>query len=242
MDAEISSPLESVVSLKDIQLTLDSQAGPVNILRGINLDVRPGESVCITGPSGAGKTSLMMIIAGLERPTAGTVMSSGQVLNKLSEDELAQYRRVNVGIVFQSFHLIPTMTALENVAIPLELSSAADAFERAAAELELVGLRHRLTHYPSQLSGGEQQRVALARALIAQPKLILADEPTGNLDSENSARVMDLIFTLSEQKNTTLILITHQKELTIQCGRNVAMDDGRISNDSSLVTTVSVSA
>ena len=239
MDTQISRFTESVVSLKDIQLTLDSQAGPVNILRGINLDVGPGERVCITGPSGAGKTSLMMIIAGLERPTAGTVTSSGQILNALSEDELALYRRVNVGIVFQSFHLIPTMTALENVAIPLELASAADAFERAAAELELVGLRHRLTHYPSQLSGGEQQRVALARALIAQPKLILADEPTGNLDSDNSARVMDLIFELSEQKNTTLILITHQKELTVKCNRNVEMDDGRISNDSSLLKTAS---
>ena len=224
-----ASPL---VSLRDIHLTLSSQAGKVEILRGIDLDIEAGESICITGPSGAGKTSLMMIIGGLEKPTGGTAKAVGMALNKLDEDALARYRRDNVGIVFQSFHLIPTMTAAENVAIPLELSGEREAFAKAERELGLVGLSERLSHYPDQLSGGEQQRVALARALITEPNLILADEPTGNLDSENSQRVMDLIFQLSEAKQTTLVLITHQHDLASRCKRNVQMADGMIVADS----------
>ena len=185
-----ASPL---VSLRNIGLTLSSQAGNVEILRGIELDIEAGESVSITGPSGAGKTSLMMIIGGLEKPTAGTVKVVGMTLNELDEDALARYRRDNVGIVFQSFHLIPTMTALENVAIPLELSGEQEVFAKAEHELGLVGLSERLTHFPDQLSGGEQQRVALARALITEPNLILADEPTGNLDSKNSENVFEVL-------------------------------------------------
>ncbi len=235
-NVEIGVPADVVgtgplVSLSGIRLTLGSQAGQVEILRGIDLEIGSGETVCITGHSGAGKTSLMMIIAGLERPTGGTVSVAGLTLNALDENALARYRRRNVGIVFQSFHLIPTMTALENVAIPLELSGRRDAFDKAAHELDLVGLSRRLTHYPDQLSGGEQQRVALARALIAEPNLVLADEPTGNLDSENSQRVMDLMFRLSEARRSTLVLITHQAELAMRCRRNVQMDDGVIFAD-----------
>ncbi len=222
---------ETLVSLQNVQLTLSSQAGAVDILQDINLNIAAGEQISITGASGAGKTSLMMIIGGLEKPTGGTAIAAGRTLNELDEDALAKYRQQNVGIVFQSFHLIPTMTALENVAIPLELSGSENAFSRAEKELELVGLSERLTHFPDQLSGGEQQRVALARALITDPRLLLADEPTGNLDSENSRRVMDLIFQLSEAHNSTLVLITHQNELAVRCSRNLQMADGRIVAD-----------
>jgi len=219
------SPL---VSLSDVRLELSSQAGQVDILRGIDLRIDVGETVSITGPSGAGKTSLMMIIGGLEKPTGGTVSVAGMTLNNLDEDALALYRRNHVGIVFQSFHLIPTMTALENVAIPLELSGKPDAFERAAQELDQVGLAARAMHFPDQLSGGEQQRVALARALVTEPNLVLADEPTGNLDGENSMRVMDMMFELSEAKSITLVLITHQNDIALRCKRNLQMADGRI--------------
>ncbi len=219
------SPL---VSLSGVRLELSSQAGQVDILRGIDLRIDAGETVSITGPSGAGKTSLMMIIGGLEKPTGGTVSVAGMTLNNLGEDALALYRRNHVGIVFQSFHLIPTMTALENVAIPLELSGKPDAFERAAQELDQVGLAARATHFPDQLSGGEQQRVALARALVTEPNLVLADEPTGNLDGENSMRVMDMMFELSEAKSITLVLITHQNDIALRCKRNLQMADGRL--------------
>lgn len=225
-------PVEPLVSLDGLWLTLDSHAGPIDILRGISLDVARQESVSITGPSGAGKTSLMMIIGGLEKPTRGEIRVAGLSLGDLSEDALANYRRRNVGIVFQAYHLIPTMNALENVAIPLELAGADGAFERAGADLERVGLGHRLKHYPDQLSGGEQQRVALARALILKPSLVLADEPTGNLDRENSAMVMDLIFDLAEASQTTLVLITHQQDLAARCDRNISMLDGEIVADS----------
>ena len=200
----------------------------MEILRGVNLKVPYGESVSISGPSGAGKTSLMMIIGGMEKATSGSVVVAGSKINDLTEEQLAKFRRQNVGIVFQSFHLIPTMTALENVAIPLELAGDRSAFDRARSELDSVRLLDRLDHYPSQLSGGEQQRVAIARALIAQPDLILADEPTGNLDMANSERIMDLLIERCSEKNATLLLITHQRELAQRCTRHVRMSDGRI--------------
>ncbi len=217
----------TIVSLKGIWLVLDSQAGPVEILRGVDLEVNAGESVCISGRSGAGKTSLMMIIGGMERATQGNVVVAGNDLAQLSEDALARYRRDRIGIVFQSFHLIPTMTALENAALPLELAGQPDAAERARQSLVSVGLEKRWHHYPSQLSGGEQQRVAIVRALISQPNLILADEPTGNLDAVNSVRLMDLLFQLCDDSGATLLLITHQRELADRCQRLVTMSDGK---------------
>lgn len=219
---------EFIISLQNLWLVLDSQAGPVEILRGIDLDVSRGESVVVSGHSGAGKTSLMMIIGGMEKPTKGKVQVAGYELNQLDEDGLAKYRRNNVGIIFQSFHLIPTMTALENVAIPLELSGIVGARGRAEAELVAVGLKERMNHFPSQLSGGEQQRVAIARALISEPDVILADEPTGNLDQANSQKIMQLLFEKCDEKNATLILITHQTELTQSYQRHVELSDGRI--------------
>lgn len=231
MQSEIlNTQLNSIVSLRNLWLVLESQAGPVEILRGINLDVPAGHSVSITGPSGAGKTSLMMIVGGMEKATRGDVHVAGKALNTLDEESLARYRRENVGIVFQSFHLIPTMTALENTAIPLELAGSSDSFERAREDLVKVGLENRLDHYPGQLSGGEQQRVAIARAMIAEPDLILADEPTGNLDQTNSVKVMDLLFSRCDEKNATLLLITHQKELAARCSQHVALLDGEIVN------------
>ncbi len=220
--------IDPVISLKDLWLVMDTQAGRVEILRGLNLEVQSGDSVCVTGPSGAGKTSLMMVIGGMERPTGGTVKVAGNELTQLDENALAKFRRRNVGIVFQSFHLIPTMTALENAALPLELAGAADAMEQARAELAVVGLSHRLGHYPSQLSGGEQQRVAIARALISGPDLILADEPTGNLDKENGILIMDLLFSACAKRDATLLLITHQPEIAENCSVQVGMLDGKI--------------
>jgi putative ABC transport system ATP-binding protein len=206
-------------------------AGPVQVLRGVDLTVVPGEALGIVGPSGSGKTSLLMLLAGLERPTAGSLQVAGRDLGALDEDALARFRRDEVGIVFQSFHLIPTMTALENVAVPLEFAGRRDAFARAEDALRDVGLGHRLTHYPGQLSGGEQQRVALARAVVAEPRLILADEPTGNLDRATGAAVMDLLFGLRARLGTTLLLITHDPALAERCGRRVHMEDGRITDD-----------
>ena len=183
-----------IIRLEELELTLSSSAGPVEILRGLDLEVMAGETVSIVGPSGSGKSSMMMIVAGLERATAGLVKVAGRDLAGLDEDALALFRRASIGIVFQSFHLVPTMTALENVAVPLELAGRGDAFDRAAVCLEQVGLDHRLAHYPGQLSGGEQQRVALARAFAPEPDLLLADEPTGNLDGETGSAVIDLLF------------------------------------------------
>ncbi len=214
--------------LEDVHLTLASAAGPVNILRGIDLRVAAGETVGIVGPSGSGKTTMLMVIAGLERPSAGRVHVAGRDLTDLSEDALASFRRDHVGIVFQSFHLIATMTALENVAVPLELAGRKDAFERAAAALESVGLGHRLTHYPGQLSGGEQQRTAIARAFAPGPKVLLADEPTGNLDGETGQQVIDLLFGQSEREGTTLALITHDTALAERCSRQVRVANGLI--------------
>jgi putative ABC transport system ATP-binding protein len=219
---------DSIVDLKDIHVTLNSSAGPVNLLRGIDLEIGTGETVSVVGPSGAGKSTMMMIMAGLENPTSGSVRVAGHELTRMSEDQLALFRRDNVGIVFQAFHLVPTMTALENVAIPLEFAGRRDAFDRAREELVTVGLGHRLGHYPSQLSGGEQQRVALARAIAPQPKLLLADEPTGNLDGTTGGQIIDLMFELSVERKATLVLITHDMKLAGRCGRNVRVADGLV--------------
>jgi putative ABC transport system ATP-binding protein len=207
---------------------LASAGGKVNILRGINLDVARGETLGVVGPSGSGKSTMMMVIAGLERPTGGSVHVAGQDLATLNEDALARFRRQQVGIVFQAFHLIPTMNALENVAVPLEFSGDRNAFDRARESLEMVGLGHRLDHYPSQLSGGEQQRVALARAFAPGPDLLLADEPTGNLDGETGERIIEALFELSEQHGTTLLLITHDPAIAARCDRTVHLRDGQI--------------
>lgn len=227
-EESMSAPL---IKLENVELTLSSDAGPVEILRGIDLAVNGGETLGIVGPSGSGKTSLLMIIAGLERATAGRVAVGGVSFEGLSEDALARLRGENIGIVFQDFHLIPNMTALENVALPLELADLDNPFERARASLDEVGLSHRHSHYPGQLSGGEQQRVALARALGPEPKLILADEPTGNLDGETGEKIMDLMFAVHDRKGTTLILVTHEDRLAVRCKRRVAMADGRIASD-----------
>jgi putative ABC transport system ATP-binding protein len=217
-----------IVQLNDVHLTLASTAGPVNILRGINLDVMPGERIGIVGPSGSGKSTLLAVLAGLERVTSGKVQVAGGDLNALNEDKLALWRRSRVGIVFQSFHLIPTMTALENVAVPLELAGAADAIDRARAALAQVGLANRETHYPAQLSGGEQQRVALARAVAPHPALLLADEPTGNLDGSTGHAIIDLMFGEAAKLKSTLILITHDENLAALCDRVVRIEDGKV--------------
>ena len=223
-------PEAAMVRVRDLRLTLPSEAGPVNILgrdgEGLSLDVTAGEAVGIVGPSGSGKTSLLMVLAGLERASAGTVEVAGRDITRLGEDALARFRRDHVGIVFQAFHLIPAMTALENVAIPLELAGRRDAGAVARDSLAAVGLGHRLSHLPGQLSGGEQQRVALARAFAARPRLLLADEPTGNLDGTTGRVVMDLLFGLCEQHGTTLLLITHDPALAARCGRQVRVEAG----------------
>jgi putative ABC transport system ATP-binding protein len=217
-----------LVRVRDLHLTVPAAAGPVNILAGIDLDVTDGEAVGIVGPSGSGKTSLLMVLAGLERATSGSVFVAGRDLTALGEDALARFRRDMVGIVFQAFHLIPTMTALENVAVPLELAGQRDASARAAESLRSVGLGHRLTHLPGQLSGGEQQRVALARAFAPAPRLLLADEPTGNLDAATGRAVMDLLFGMQDRLGTTLLLITHDPALAARCARRVRIADGRV--------------
>lgn len=219
---------DPILALKDARLTLAGNAGPVEILRGITLTVDRGETLGLVGPSGSGKSSLLMLMAGLERATGGEVRALGQDLTAMDEDDLARFRRGRMGVVFQSFHLIPTMTALENVAVPLELAGAADAFDRAGAELAAVGLAARMDHYPSQMSGGEQQRVALARAAAPRPAILLADEPTGNLDGVNGAAIMDLLFGLRDRHGATLVLVTHAPELARRCDRVVRLADGRI--------------
>jgi putative ABC transport system ATP-binding protein len=222
-----------VLSLKDVRLSLPSRAGTVDILRGVDLAVEPGEAVGIVGPSGSGKTTLLMAtllmaIAGLEKITSGEIEVAGTLLNGKSEDELALFRRDQIGIVFQSFHLIPTMTAVENVAVPLEFKGVRDALAIAKTHLDRVGLGHRLTHYPGQLSGGEQQRAAIARALAADAKIILADEPTGNLDQDTGAEIIDLLFALRRERETTFLLITHDRAVAARCNRIAAVRDGRI--------------
>lgn len=219
---------EAVLSLEDAQLTLSGNAGAVEILKGISLDVARGETLGLVGPSGSGKSSLLMLMGGLERATGGKVLALGQDLTTMNEDALARFRLSHMGVVFQSFHLIPTMTALENVATPLELSGAKDAFDRAEAELRAIGLGTRLDHYPSQLSGGEQQRVALARAAAPRPEILLADEPTGNLDGATGQLIMDLMFKLRDKYGTTIVMVTHAPELAERCDRIVHLSDGRI--------------
>ncbi|MCB4379296.1 ABC transporter ATP-binding protein [Synechococcus sp. MU1644] len=219
---------DPALSLKNAALSLDGNAGRVDILHGITLDIAKGETVGLVGPSGSGKSSLLMVMGGLERATGGTITALGQDLTNMNEDALARFRRGHMGVVFQSFHLIPTMTALENVATPLELAGARDAFDRAEAELEAVGLGHRGGHYPSQMSGGEQQRVALARALVTRPEILLADEPTGNLDGANGQAIMDLLFALRDRHGATLVLVTHAPDLAARCDRVIRLADGRI--------------
>ncbi|HBD91086.1 MAG TPA: ABC transporter [Gemmobacter sp.] len=218
---------DPILALDDAQLTLAGNAGPVEILRGISLTVDRGETVGLVGPSGSGKSSLLMLMGGLERATGGKVQALGHDLGKMDEDALARFRRGNMGVVFQSFHLIPTMTALENVAVPLELAGHRDAFDRAEAELQAVGLGRRIDHYPAQMSGGEQQRVALARAAAPRPAILLADEPTGNLDGVNGAAIMDLLFGLRDRHGATLVLVTHAADLAARCDRVVRLVDGR---------------
>jgi putative ABC transport system ATP-binding protein len=220
-----------LVVLDDVHLTLESAAGPVNILRGVSLEIAAGETVSLVGPSGSGKSTVMMVMGGLERPTTGRVWIDGNDFGALSEDALSRLRRSYVGIVFQAFHLIPTMTALENVALPLELAGRREAFSAATEGLAAVGLGHRLTHYPGQLSGGEQQRVAIARAFIAGPKLLLADEPTGNLDAVTGRLVIDCLFEHQARHHTTLLLITHDTSIADRCKRQVQLLDGRIVED-----------
>jgi putative ABC transport system ATP-binding protein len=221
-------PLIPAISLSGVNLSLGRGAGRVHILKDIALNIRQGEAVGLVGPSGSGKSTLLMVMAGLERPDAGAVAVDGEDIGRLDEDALARFRGRRIGIVFQSFHLIPTMTALENVATPLELAGARDAFRRAAAELETVGLGSRLGHYPAQLSGGEQQRVALARALVAAPAILVADEPTGNLDEATGRQVIDLMFARFSERDMTLVLVTHDASLAARCDRVIRLRSGHI--------------
>ncbi len=221
----------SILSLEKVSLSLDGNAGRIDILHDISLDVTQGETLGLIGPSGSGKSSLLMLMGGLETATSGVITALDQPLTQMTEDQLALFRRGNMGVVFQSFHLIPTMTALENIATPLELAGAHDAFDRAEAALSAVGLGDRAEHYPGQLSGGEQQRVALARATAPQPKILLADEPTGNLDAKNGQAIMDLLFDLRDRYGATLVLVTHSRELAARCDRVIRLRDGRIDQD-----------
>jgi len=216
------------ITLKDVHLTLGEGAGRVHILKGIDLEIEKGTSVGLVGPSGSGKSTLLMVMAGLERADEGSVTVAGSELGPLSEDQLAQFRGRNVGIIFQSFHLVPNMTALENVAVPLELAGDPAAFDKARAELDAVGLGHRLSHYPAQLSGGEQQRVAVARALVVEPEILIADEPTGNLDDDTGAQIVELMFNAQKARKTTLVLVTHDPGLAARCARMIRVRSGEI--------------
>ena len=219
------------ILLDRVALTLSSAAGPVNILHDVSLAVPSGQTVALTGPSGSGKSSLLMVAAGLERPSGGRISVAGTDITNMGEDAAARFRRGRVGIVFQSFHLIPTMTAMENVAVPLELNGVEDAWDQAAAELKAVGLGDRGHHYPGQLSGGEQQRVALARAMAPRPQILFADEPTGNLDSTNGEAIADLLFALNAKRGATLFLVTHEENLARRCQRVVRLESGHIVAD-----------
>ncbi|NDB67000.1 MAG: ABC transporter ATP-binding protein [Methylocystaceae bacterium] len=223
--------MKSIIEIKDVNLTLGEGAARVHVLKNIRLTIYAGETVGLLGPSGSGKSTLLMTLAGLERPDSGDIIINGNNLCDLTEDRLATFRGRHVGIVFQSFLLIPTMTALENVATPLEIAGRDDAYARAKEELTSVGLGERLSHYPAQLSGGEQQRVAIARALAPEPLIVIADEPTGNLDSETGAAITDLIFKQQKKKQTTLILVTHDPNLAARCGRRVMLKSGLIAAD-----------
>jgi putative ABC transport system ATP-binding protein len=219
---------QSIISLDDVYLSLGSGHSRVDILRGINLEIERGHSVGLVGPSGSGKSTLLMVMAGLEQADRGSVLVEGADLSGLSEDDLARFRGGNIGIIFQSFHLVPTMTALENTAIPLELAGRGDAFERAEAELAAVGLKDRMHHYPAEMSGGEQQRVAIARALAPRPSILIADEPTGNLDSETGRDIADLMFSLQKDRAMTLMLVTHDPKLADRCERVVRLKSGQL--------------
>jgi putative ABC transport system ATP-binding protein len=228
---------DAVIELNDVSLTLGEGASRVHVLKGVTLSVARGETAGIVGPSGSGKSTLLMVIAGLERVDGGTVTIAGETLNGKSEDRIAAFRGRNVGIVFQSFHLIPNMTALENVAVPLELAGRRDPFLTAEQELVAVGLGDRMTHYPGELSGGEQQRVAIARALAPEPPILIADEPTGNLDQATGRQIADLLFETAEARGTTLVLVTHDAALATRCRRQIAMRSGRIEASPALVRT-----
>ena len=217
-----------IISLQNVSLTLKGNAGNVNIIKNVSLNIDQGESIGLIGPSGSGKSSLLMLAGGLEQASSGEIEILGQVITKMSEDRLSKLRRNNVGVVFQSFHLIPTLTALENVATPLEISFSKNPNKHAIMALDRVGLSHRADHYPSQLSGGEQQRVALARAYVSNPKILLADEPTGNLDEENTKAIVDLLFEIKNENDTTLILVTHSRELAKKCDRIIKIRDGKL--------------
>ena len=219
---------EPLIDLEDVRLTLGTGDVRTEILKGVSLRLDPGESVAVLGPSGSGKSSLMAVISGLERADTGRVRLAGKAIDGLGEDDLARLRGRSLGIILQAFHLLPTMTAIENVAVPLELARVADARDRAQAELEAVGLGHRLTHYPAQLSGGEQQRVAIARATAPRPQLLLADEPTGNLDSATGAGIIDLLFERAGAAGAGLLVITHDAAVAARAGRTVHMADGRL--------------
>jgi len=219
---------EPAISLQNVSLTLKGNAGNVNIIKNVSLDLHKGESIGLIGPSGSGKSSLLMLAGGLERASSGKITIFNQVLTGMSEDRLSKLRRNNVGVVFQSFHLIQTLTAQENVATPLEISFSKNPVERAMKALDRVGLSHRANHYPSQLSGGEQQRVALARAYVSNPQILLADEPTGNLDEENTKAIIDLLFELKNDYNTALFLVTHSNSLSNRCDRIIKIRDGKL--------------
>ncbi|WP_181418354.1 ABC transporter ATP-binding protein [Phyllobacterium leguminum] len=226
-----------MIALDDVHLTLGSGASTVHVLKGVSLAIEAGESTGIVGPSGSGKSTLLMVLAGLERIDSGTVSVAGAKLNAMSEDQAAAFRGRNIGIVFQSFHLIPNMTALENAAVPLELAGHPDAFEIAARELKAVGLEHRMTHYPGELSGGEQQRVAIARALAPSPKILIADEPTGNLDAATGTKIADLLFQAQREQGLTLVLVTHDAALAARCNREIHMRSGQIEPDATEAAT-----
>jgi putative ABC transport system ATP-binding protein len=230
-DTSASGGAELAITLSRVNLSLGRGAARVHILKDIDLHIRHGEAVGLLGPSGSGKSTLLMVTAGLERADSGSVVVAGAALGSMDEDALAHFRARNIGFVFQSFHLIPTMTALENVAVPLELASIEDAEERAARELSAVGLSDRRSHYPAELSGGEQQRVALARALAPNPPILIADEPTGNLDETTGAEIIDLLFAGHGQRGSTLLLVTHDAALTTRCDRIVRLRSGRIADD-----------
>ncbi len=225
------------IELENVDLSLGRGASRVHILKGISLAVAHGEAVGLVGPSGSGKSTLLMAMAGLEQADSGKIVVDGQNLSGMSEDALARFRGRRIGIVFQSFHLIPTMTAVENVAVPLELAGARDAFERARAELDAVGLGGRMQHYPAELSGGEQQRVALARALVADPAILVADEPTGNLDETTGGQIVDLLFDLKRDRGATLVLVTHDPALAARCDRTIRLRSGMIESDRARVAT-----
>jgi putative ABC transport system ATP-binding protein len=228
--------VQPIIEMKNVDLSLGSGAARVHILKKLSLQIYPGDAVGLVGPSGSGKSTLLMTMAGLERPDSGSIVIENTVLDHLNEDQLARFRGARIGIVFQSFHLIATMTALENVAIPLELAGHKEAFERAEVELKAVGLEHRLHHYPSQMSGGEQQRVAIARALATSPAILIADEPTGNLDSQTGLEIVSLIFRLREERGTTLVLVTHDESLAARCDRRIHLRSGHIEKDERLVS------